>query len=219
MSVPSALTLEQIKDSILRYLKLEDDTTADADAASALRAGLVRLSAYPFKSLRETALITVTTDAATFTLPSDYNMAFSLTRVSTASGDPLRGRIIYKSEEDFDWLRPQTIADSGTPQLYTVRATGAGPTVGEFDFKPTTEWFSVSSQVRLRYYRRLDTIVTSSSTFSIPPEFTEWLIWNGRKEVASIWNTEKYPLAQQEANRSLADLTRRNTVEDEQDWY
>lgn len=219
MSVPSALTLEQIKDAILRYLKLEDDTTADTDAANALRSGLVRLSAFPLKSLRATSDITVTTAFATFTLPTDYNMPLSLIRIGTVSADPLRGRIIYKSEEDFDWLRPQTVVNSGTPQLYTVRAVGAGATVGEFDFSPDAGWYAISSQVRLRYYRRLDTITTSSSTFSVTPEISEWLIWNGRKELASIWNTDKYPLAQQEANRSMADLTRRNTVEDEQDWY
>ena len=44
------------------------------------------------------------------------------------------------------------------------------------------------------------------------------MIWHGRKELAAIYDADKYPLAMQESGRALRDLVRRDTIRDEQDW-
>jgi len=214
MAVPTARTFETLKDNILRYLKLKDDTEADTLAGEAIRAGLIRLAGYPLKGLRATADITLTTGANTVALPADFSMALSLHELDTDSNRD--GRIVYKGEEDFDFLVPDNDAISGVPQIYTVRENDGD--VIEFDRTPTSEHITVIPKVRLRYYRRIDILNTSTSTFSIPPEFEEFLIWFGRKELSGIYNTEKFPLAQQEEGRALAALIRRDTVRDEQDW-
>ena len=210
MAVPSAQTFEVIKDNILRYLKLKDDAEADTLAGLAIRSALVRLAAYPLKGNLATGDVTITTAFVTATLPTDFNMAFSMHFLNTSNEND--GRIVYRREEDFDALLPKG-STVGTPRQYCVRG---GESVFEFDRKPSS--VTIHPKVRLRYFKRYDQYATDSSTLTIAPEFEEFMIWHGRKELASIYDAEKYPLAMQEAGRALRDLVRRDTIRDEQDW-
>ena len=94
MAVPGAQTFEAIKDSILRYLKLKDDTEADTLAALAIRSALVRLAAYPLKGNLATSDVTITSAFVTATLPADFNMAFSMHFLDT--NNQKEGRIVYR---------------------------------------------------------------------------------------------------------------------------
>jgi hypothetical protein len=213
MAVPSPRTFEQLKDSILRYLKLTDDTEADALAADAIRGGLVRLAAYPLKSMLSTAVLTMTTSTHELTLPTDFSMSFSLHLLDTNS---LRdGRVVYKREEDFDYIVESDEGVSGSPEIFTVR--GGGTTL-EFDRTPTTEVVSAHPTVRLRYFKRVDQLVSSTDTFSLAPEIEEFLIWFGRSQLAPLYDAKMFGLAQQESNRALADAIKRDSIRDEQDW-
>ena len=214
MPVPSAQNFGALKDSVLRYLKLKDDTEADTLAGLAIRSALLRLHAYPIKSMLSTADLTVTTGSHEVTLPSDYNMAFSLHRLD--SNDRRDGRIIQRREEDFDAVNEDSEAVPGVPSTYTVR--GGGTTL-EFDRTPTAAEYALHPKVRLRYFKRLDTLVTATATFSISPEIEEFIVWHARKELAPIYDAKMYPLAMQEASRALMDLIRRDTIRDEQDWF
>lgn len=209
--VPDAQTYEAIKDSILAYLKLIDDTRADTLAALAVRSGLVRLAAYPLKGNLATDDISLSTSFHTFSVPADFNMAFSLHFLDTS--DNRDGRIVYKREENFDQIVHRDEGVVGVPTLYTVRG---GETVAEMDKTPGS--ITVHPKVRLRYFRRYNNLTTSTDSFSFAPEFEEFLIWHGRKELAAIYDSAKYPLAQAEADRSRLDLVRRDTIRDEQDW-
>ena len=100
MAVPAAQTFEEIKDAILRYFKRQDDTNADALADRAIRNGLVKLAAFPLKTFLATSDITLTADTNVVSVPSDFNVPFSLHLLDTS--DNRDGRIIMKREEDFD---------------------------------------------------------------------------------------------------------------------
>lgn len=213
MAVPSARTFEDLKDSITRYLKLKDDAEADTLAGLAIRSALVRLSAYPLKSMLAEAELTLTTAFHTVTLPTDFNMSMSLFLLDTSNRRA--GRIYFKREEDFDYIVPDDEAVSGDPELYTVRGEKS---VLELDRTPTAAFVAANPKVRLRYFKRLDQLVTGTSTFVIAPEVEEFIVWHGRSQLAPLFDAKMYPLAAQEANRALMDLKRRNTIQDEQDW-
>ncbi len=213
MAVPAAQTWANLKLAILRYNKLKNDTTADSNAELALRSGLSRLAAYPMKSSLATAALTLTADQNTVSVPADFNLPFSLHVID--SNDKRDGRFIYKGEEDFDFHHSNEEGVSGDPTLYTFRG---GDTTLEFDRAPDATYITTRPKVRLRYYRRYDTLNTQTSTLAVPPEWEEFLIWNGRREIAAVYDSAKFPLADQEANRSLRELIRRETIRDEMDW-
>jgi hypothetical protein len=213
MAVPAPYTFENLKDSILRYLKLKDDTEADTLASDAIRSGLVRLAAYPLKTFLATSDITTVAGQNTVSVPADFNVGLSVHLLDTS--DHRDGRVFQRREEDFDQLLSEEQAVSGVPEVYTFRG---GSTVLEFDRSFTTAQQAVNPKVRLRYFKRVDNLVTSTATFSISPEVEEFLIWHGRKQLASIYDAKMYPLAMQEANRALLDLIRRDTVRYEMDW-
>ncbi len=214
MAVPSPQTFEAIKDNILRFLKLKDDTEADTLAGLGIRSGLVRLAAYPLKSMTETTELTLTTGSHKLTLPTDFNMAMSLHFLDTS--DKRAGRIIYRREEDFDAILDNEEGVSAVPSIYCIRGNSGQL---EFDRTPTTELISAKPKVRLRYFKRVDNLVTSTSTFNITPEVEEFLTWFGRQQLAPIYDAKMFPLAQSEAARALRDLIRRDTVIDEGDWF
>ena len=213
MSVPAARTLDSLKDSILNYLKLKDDSTADALAGDAIRSGLVQLSAYPIKSMRATASISLTTTSHTFSLPADFNMPYSLFLLDSDSKRD--GRIVFRREEEFDFLIERNEGIPGVPEMYTVRQ---GERIIELNRTPTVAVVAAHSTALLRYYKRVDTLNTGTSTFSVEPEVGEFLIWFGRMQLAPVYDAKMYPLAMQEMNRSLRVLISRNTQHDEMDW-
>jgi hypothetical protein len=213
MAVPAPETWANLKLAILRYNKLKNDTTADANAEIALRSGLARLAAYPMKSALATAELTLTAGQNTVSVPSDFNLPFSVHALDANS--KRAARYVYRGEEDFDFVYSNQEGVAGTPTFYTLRG---GNTVLEFDRSPEASYVTVHPKVRLRYYKRIDTLNTSTSTLSIPPEWEEFLIWNGRREIAAIYDSAKFPLADQEANRTLRELIRRETIRDEMDW-
>jgi hypothetical protein len=211
MSVPAARTFESLKDSILNYLKLKDDTTADSLAGDVIRSGLISLSAYPIKSMRATTTINLSTTSHTFTLPADFNMPYSFFLLD--SNGKRDGRIVYRREEEFDFIQERIEGIAGVPEMYTIRQ---GERLVELSRTPSS--VAVHSTALLRYYKRVDVLSTGTSTFSVEPEVGEYLIWYGRMQLAPIYDAKMYPLAMQEMNRSLRVLIKRNTEHDEMDW-
>ncbi len=213
MAVPAPQTWANLKLAILRYNKLKNDGTADENAELALRSGLSRLAAYPMKSALATVSLTLTSGENTVSVPGDFNLPFSLHVLDT--DNKRSGRIVYQGEEDFDYWHSNEEGIAGVPTFYTYRG---GDSVLEFNRAPEADFVVTNPFVRLRYYKRLDTLTTDTSTLVIPPEWEEFLIWNGRREIAAIYDSAKFPLADQESNRSLRELIRRETIRDTMDW-
>lgn len=213
MSVPAPETWANLKLAILRYNKLKNDPTADANAEAALRSGLSRLAAYPMKSALATVELTLSSGENTVSVPGDFNLPFSLHVIDTNS--KRAGRWVFRGEEEFDQMYHNQQGIAGVPTFYTFRG---GETVLEFDRSPEAAYVVTNPFVRLRYYKRIDTLDTSTASLAVPPEWEEFLIWNGRREIAAIYDSAKFPLADQEANRSLRELIRRETIRDTMDW-
>ena len=151
--------------------------------------------------LRATDSITLVDGTATYSLSTNFNKPSKAQLIDSNSKKerPLN----YADWETFqDYVHRQDA--TGAPEVYTFKNVFAD---GKVEFYPVPDAAAATSTVDVTYYKRLGACTDSgSSLISTPAETEPWLVTRAQTILASIKDTNKYPMFRGESLKLWGEL-------------
>jgi len=209
---PSTLTRAELARSVVDYIQGADDPELLEVANRSINLAISKLNARRWKKLGGRQDIALTVGQADYALAQDFKDPMKC-EVLDSTGTP-RARVYYKDFETFQSEHPDGSL-TGDPDIYTIYYPERLLTLVMF---PGQSFVDSNPTLRLRYYARIPHLEESSAKLKVPDEFSTFLVWRSRFDIASVRGEANLAaLARSEAASAFIDL-KRTDYDNYSDW-
>lgn len=191
---------------------------SDADVATIAKEGInegfLRLNTRKWTWARISEDLTLVTGTQEYAIGGTFKAVRSCETLNAAG--EVNGQLGFVDPKNFEDVFPNRSV-SGSPSAYTI--------FNEFDNGKLTlscpasaGYVAVYKKLRLRYWRRTNTLTGDSSLSTCPSECEPFLVWTARAVVAAHWDNSKYLIAKQRADEYWAMLCKDDIMHEIGDW-
>ena len=208
---PPSRSFSELKRAVVDFVQGASDPELLDVAGRSINNAIDEMNVYNWIKLADKQDFTISVNQADYSIQSNVKdpMGLGLWK----DGNP-KSKLSFKEYRTLEEEHPYAV-DAGWPTVYTIYYEER---VLSLNLLPSQSFVDNYDTMRLRFFRRIPHMVDDSQRFGAPSEFSSYVMWQARSELATVrGETRLFSIAEGKSQTILSRL-RNSDHETETDW-